>query len=109
MYFHTGSCLHSKYHLSVIVSSNQPARPERRYVSLRDVREHRKLDLQHTLEAFDWSLIDSRVNLDKESNLLSDSLKRMHDESCPLIKSLGILTISSLYNASNQIPLHEKE
>ena len=100
MYFHIGSCLHSNYHLSVIVSSNQPARPERRYVSLRDVREHRKLDLQHKLEAFDWSLIDSRVNLDEETNLLSDSLKRMHDESFPLIKILDILTRSSLYDAS---------
>ena len=73
-------------HLSVMVSTNQPARPERRYVSLRDVREHRKLDLQHKLEAFDWSLIDSCVNLDEATNLLSDSLKRMHDESGPLIK-----------------------
>jgi len=27
-------------HLSVMVSANQPARPERRYVSFRDVREH---------------------------------------------------------------------
>ena len=30
-------------HLSVMVSANQPARPEKRYVSFRDVREHRKL------------------------------------------------------------------
>ena len=73
-------------HLSVMVSTNQPARPERRYVSLRDVRKHRKLDLQEKLEAFDWSLVDSCVNLDEATNLLSDSLKRMHDDSCTLIK-----------------------
>ena len=73
-------------HLSVMVSASQPAKPERRYESSRDVREHRKLDLQHKLEAFDWSLIDSCANLDEATNLLSDSLKRMHDESCPVIK-----------------------
>lgn len=73
-------------HLSVIVCANQPERPERKYVSLRDVREHRKLDLQHKLEPFDWTLIDSCANLDETINLLSDSLKRMHDEICPLIK-----------------------
>ena len=55
-------------------------------MSFRDVREHRKLDLQHKLEAFDWNLIDSCANLDEATNLLSDSLKRMHDGSCPLIK-----------------------
>ena len=91
---------------SVMVSANQPAKPERRYVSFRDVRQHRKVDLQHKLEAFDWSLIDSCANLDEATklkafdwslidscanldeatNLLGDSLKRMHDESCPLIK-----------------------
>ena len=56
-------------HLSVMVSANQPARPERRYVSFRDVRKHRKLDLQHKLEAFYWSLIDSCANLDEATNL----------------------------------------
>ena len=40
-------------HLSVMGSTDQPARPERKYVSFRDVRERRKLDLQHKLEAFD--------------------------------------------------------
>ena len=55
-------------------------------MSFRDVIEHRKLALQHKLEAFDWNLVDSCANLDEATNLLSDSLKRMHDESCPLIK-----------------------
>ena len=55
-------------------------------MSFRDVREHRKLALQPKLETFDWSLIDSCANLDEATNLLSDFLKRMHDESCPLIK-----------------------
>ena len=55
------------YHLSVMVS-NQSARPERRYVSFRDVREHRKLDLQHKLLApvitklFNRSLQDQCVS-----------------------------------------------
>ena len=58
-----------------MVSANQPARPERRYVTFRDVREPRKLDLQHKLEAFDWSLVDSCANLDEATNLLSDCFK----------------------------------
>ena len=55
-------------------------------MSFRDVREYRKLDLKNKLETFDWSLIDSCANLEEATNLLSDSLKRMHDESCTLIK-----------------------
>ena len=73
-------------HLSVMVSANRPARPQRKYVSFRDVREHRKLDLKNKLEAFDWSLIDPCANLEEATNLVSDSLKRMHDQSCPLIQ-----------------------
>ena len=51
-------------HLSVMVSANQPARPERRYVSFRVVRKHRKLALQHKLEAFDchWKLANVTPN-----------------------------------------------
>ena len=79
-------------------------------MSLRDVRKHRKFDLQEKLEAFDWSLVDSCVNLDEATNLLSDSLKRMHDDSCTLIKiKVSSVSRSSLYDVFNQIPLQEKE
>ena len=57
-------------HLSVKVSASQPARPERRYVSFRDVREHHKLALQHKLEGFDchWKLANV-TPIPKESPL----------------------------------------
>lgn len=59
-------------------------------MSFRDVREHQKLDWQHKLEAFDWNLINnSYANINKATNFLSDSSKRMYDETYQLIKIKG--------------------
>ena len=44
-------------HLAVTLLPVTPAKPERKYVSFRDVREHRKVDMDIKLAALDWSIL----------------------------------------------------
>ena len=44
-------------HLTVTLLPVTPAKPERKYVSFRDVREHRKVDMDIKLAALDWSIL----------------------------------------------------
>ena len=44
-------------HLAVTLLPVTPAKPERKYVSFRDVREHHKVDMDIKLAALDWSIL----------------------------------------------------
>ena len=41
-------------HLVITVSPLIPAKPQRKYVSFRDTRDHHKINMESKLKAFDW-------------------------------------------------------
>lgn len=46
-------------HLAVMLLPVTPAKPERKYVSFRNVREPRKVDMDINLVALDWSIFNT--------------------------------------------------
>ncbi len=69
-------------HLAVMVTPKIQARPEREYVYFRDVRHHRKIDMENKLKAFDsWSKVDSANDIEEAVLLLNDGITSMFNES----------------------------
>ncbi len=73
-------------HLAVMVTPKIQARPERKYVYFRDVRHHRKFDMENKLKAFDWSKVYSANDIEEAVLLLNDGITSMFNQSFPLIK-----------------------
>ena len=73
-------------HLVVTVPPSIPAKPQRKYVSFRDTRDHRKIAMETKLSAFDWNSINNLDNPEESVKLLNASLWSMFNESFPLIR-----------------------
>ena len=73
-------------HLAVIVQPSIPAKPQRKYVSFRDTRDHRKIAMETKLSAFDWNSINNLDNPEESAKLLYTSLWSMFNESFPLVR-----------------------
>ena len=73
-------------HLAVTVLPSIPAKPQRKYVSFRDTRDHRKIAMETKLSAFDWTSINNLDNPEKSVKLLNTSLWSMFNESFPLVR-----------------------
>ena len=72
-----------------MVTPRIQAKPERKHVYFRDVRQHRKIDMENKLKFFDWSKVFS-VNDVEEAGccvlLLNQEISLMFSESFPRIK-----------------------
>lgn len=79
-------CLVRTDHKAIMITPNTPVKPERKYVFFRDVRDHRKLDMQQKLEACDWNRIFSCSDANEAAQLLNDTLIEFFNESFPLLK-----------------------
>ena len=73
-------------HLAVIVLPSIPAKPQRKYVSFRDTRDHRKIFMETKLSALDWNSISNLDNPEESAKLLNTSLWSMFNESFPLVR-----------------------
>ena len=73
-------------HLTVMVTPRVAARPDRSFVYFRDVREHRKIQMEHKLEALVWSNVLSCDDITEAIYLLEKTLKEIFNECFPLIK-----------------------
>ena len=73
-------------HLAVTVLPSIPAKPQRKYVSFRDTRDHRKIAMETKLSAFDWNSINNLDNPEESVKLLNTSLWSMFNESFPLVR-----------------------
>ena len=73
-------------HLAVTVLPSIPAKPQRKYVSFRDTRDHRKIAMETKLSAFDWISINNLDNPEERVKLLNTSLWSMFNESFPLVR-----------------------
>ena len=73
-------------HLAVTVLPSIRAKPQRKYVSFRDTRDHRKIAMETKLSAFDWNSINNLDNPEESVKLLNTSLWSMFNESFPLVR-----------------------
>ena len=72
-------------HLVVTVSPSIPTKPQRKYVSFRDTRDHNKINMESKLKAFDWGSVIS-TDPEESVQLLNSRLYAMFHESFPLIR-----------------------
>ena len=73
-------------HLDIMVTRHVAARPDRSFVYSRDVREQRKIQMEHKLEACVWSNVLSCDDITEATHLLENTLKEIFNECFPLIK-----------------------
>ena len=74
-------------HMTIVVNPQFQAKPERKYVCFRDVREHRKIKMEKKLAEYDWSTIASVQDMDTAACKLSDSILSLVNECFPPKKS----------------------
>ena len=73
-------------HLAVMVTPRIQAKPERKHVYFRDVRQHRKIDMENKLKFFDWIKVFSVNDVEEAVLLLNQEISLMFNESFPRIK-----------------------
>ena len=72
--------------MAIVVNPQFLAKPERKYVCFRDVREHRKIKMEKKLAEYDWSTIASVQDLHIAACKLNDSILSLINECFPQIK-----------------------
>ena len=73
-------------HMAIIVNPCVQVKPERKHAFFRDVREHRKINMEKCLQKCDWSTIYNTNDVDKATTLLNDEISSIFYECFPLIK-----------------------
>ena len=69
-----------------MVTPRIQAKPERKHVYFRDVRQHRKIDMENRLKFFDWSKFFSVNDVEEAVLLLNQEISLMFNESFLQIK-----------------------
>lgn len=110
-------------HLTVMVSPRDAAKPDRKVINFRDVREHRKLEMSRKLEACDWNGICSCEDVDKAVQSLNDTITVLINQCFPakissrnppfmppLVKHLCIIRNTNLkkYGLIENTDLHDR-
>ena len=73
-------------HLAVTVTPRIQAKPERKHVYFRNVRQHRKIDMENKLKFFNWSKVFSVNDVEEAVLLLNQEISLMFNESFPRFK-----------------------
>ena len=75
-------------HLAITVTPRVAAKPDMSFVYFRDVRAHRKIQMEHKLEAYVWSNALSCDDITEAIQLLENTLKKIFNDCFPLIKGM---------------------
>ena len=73
-------------HLAVLVLPRITSKPIRKFVYSRDVREHRKIEMERKLADFDWSSVSTNADLCESVRLFNGTLMTMFNDCFPLKK-----------------------
>ena len=73
-------------HLAIILLPQTLAKAEREHVYFRDVREHRKIEMEKRLKEFNWTGPDNTNDVNKAVSTLTNVIGNMFDDCFPLIK-----------------------
>ena len=73
-------------HLTVMITPKVLAKPEGKHVYFRDVREHRKIDMENKLKECDWSSVYNTSDVDYAVTVLNELIVSLFNECFPLIR-----------------------
>ena len=73
-------------HMAILISPQTMSKPVRKTVYIRDVREHRKLAMDHMLEKWDWSDVLNCENIDDMTDRHNCELLNLMNTCFPIIK-----------------------
>lgn len=73
-------------HMAIVVSPQTMSKPVRKTVYIRDVREHRKLAMDHMLEEWNWSDVLNCESIDDMIDRLNYDLLNLMNTCFPIIK-----------------------
>ena len=73
-------------HLTVMITPKILAKPERKHVYFRDVREHRKIDMETKLKKSDWSSVYNTSGADQAVAASNELIVSLFNECFCLIK-----------------------
>ena len=73
-------------HLAVLVLPRITSKPIRKFIYFRDVREHRKIEMERKLADFDWSSVSTNTDLCESVRLFNATLMTMFNDCFPLKK-----------------------
>ena len=71
-------------HLAIMVSPQTPAKAESENVFIRDVREHRKIEMDKRLKEYNWADVNNTNNVDEVVCTLSNVIGNMFNDCFPL-------------------------
>ncbi len=69
-----------------MVAPQTLAKAERKHVFFRDVREHRKIEMEKKLKEYNWASVNNTRDASEAVYMLTDVIGRMYDDCFPLIK-----------------------
>ena len=73
-------------HLAIMVSPQTLAKAERENVFIRDVREHRKIEMDKRLKEYNWADVNNANDVNEVVCTLSNVIGNMFNDCFPLIK-----------------------
>ena len=73
-------------YLAVMVTPQTLAKAERKRVFFRDVREHRKIEMEKRLKEYNWTSVNNTMDASEAVSILTDAIGRMYNDCFPLIK-----------------------
>ena len=61
-------------HLAVMVTPQTLAKAERKHVFFRDVREHRKIEMEKRLKEYNWTSVNNTWDASEAFSILTDAM-----------------------------------
>jgi hypothetical protein len=72
--------------LRVLSAPHTLAKAERKHVFFRDVREHRKIEMEKRLKEYNWTSVNITSDASEAVSILTDAIGGMYNDCFPLIK-----------------------
>jgi hypothetical protein len=69
-----------------MVAPQTLAKAERKHVLFRDVREHRKIEMEKRLKEYSWTSVNNTRDASEAVSILTDAIGSMYNHCFPLIK-----------------------
>ncbi len=97
-------------HLAIMVSLQTFAKAERKHVFFRDVREHRKIEMEKRLKEYNWTSVNMTDDVNEAVSILTDAIGSMFNDCFSLIK----VKVSSrdpppppIYDSTSKTPMQD--
>ena len=92
-------------HLAVMVAPQTLAKAEKKHVFFRDVREHRKIEMEKRLKEYNWTSVNNTRDASEAVSILTDAIGGMFNDCFPLIKVKVSSRDPPIYDSTSKTPL----